>query len=215
MAIYRVRYRGHSASIIDWSMSFHVSAVTGQVAALSAAAADAFSDFWDGVPSGTDAVKSLYDTATLVDDVLVDELDSANRHNVQQSITTLGLAGTNVDEPLPPQVAVVLSETSDVPTRRGRGRMYAPPPTTSSLNSGKMASASQAIYIAAWTNLMANLAAADGGAYTAVILNGPDKFGNPPPAPFTVFHSLKVGDVFDTVRNRRNKLKEVYEVGTF
>jgi len=139
-------------------MSLNVSAVTGQSAALAAAAADAFNDFWDGVPSGTDDVKRLYANDTVADDVLVDELASDNKHNVQQSVVVLNLAGTNVDEPLPPNVSVVLSKTSDVPTRRGRGRSYAPPPTTSSLNSGKMASASVDIYIAAWTNLMANLA---------------------------------------------------------
>lgn len=215
MAIYRCRIRGHSASIIEWSWGLHVSAVTGQAATLAAAVGDAFSDYWNGVPAGTDAVKTLYANDTVADDVLVDELDSANRFNVQQGVFTLTLAGTNVDEPLPPNVSVVMSKLSDVPTRRGRGRSYAPPPTTSSLNSGKIAAASVLIYSAAWTNFMANLSAAAGGAYVPVILNGPGKFGDPPPQPFTVFHQVKVGDVFDTQRNRRNKLKEVYQVGTF
>lgn len=215
MAIYRCRVRGHSGSIIEWSFGLHVSAVTGQAAALSAAVADAFADFWNGVPAGTNAVKTLYANDTVADDAIVDELDSAFKHNVQQSVTTLTLAGTNVDEPLPPNVAVVMSKVSDVPTRRGRGRSYAPPPTISSLNSGLMTSASQLIFIAAWTNFMSSINTADGGAYTPVILNGPGKFGDPPPQPFTEFHQVKVGQVFDTQRNRRNKLKEVYEVGTF
>lgn len=215
MAIYRIRYRGHSDSVLEWSMGLHASAVTGVAAALSAAAADAFSAFWDGVPAGTHAAKTLFANDTVADDVMVDELDGANVHNVAQSITTLALAGTAAGEPLSPNVAVVLSKVSDVPTRRGRGRSYTPPPTVDSLNSGRIAAASVTILIAAWTNLHASLVAADGGAYTPCILNGPGKFGDPPPQPFTPYNQVKVGNVFDTQRNRRNKLRETFSVGTF
>jgi hypothetical protein len=210
MALYLCRVRGHSASILEWSISLHVTAATSLAAVLSAAVRDAFVDMWNGVPAGTNAVKTLYAIDTLVDDAVASELDSNAKHQVQQGITTINLAGTNVDEPLPPQVAVVLSKTSDLPTRQGRGRAYMPPPTTSSLNSGKMATASRDIFANGWKNFMTSLSTAAGGAYVPVISHGPF-----PPAAPTPFNQVKVGDVFDTQRNRRNKLKESFDVLAF
>lgn len=210
MAIYRCRIRGHSASILEWSWGLHVSAVTSQAAVLSAAVADAFGDYWNGVPAGTDAVKTLYDISTVADDALVDELDGAMVHNVQQGVTTINLAGTGAGEPLPPNVAVVGSKMSDVPTRSGRGRCYFPPPTVDSMNSGKMATASRDIFAVGFNNFMANLSAAGGGAFTPVIAH-PSFI----PSAFTEFHQVKVGDVFDTQRRRRDKLKEAYNIQTF
>jgi hypothetical protein len=210
MALYLCRIRGHSASILDWSIGLHVTAATGQAAVLSAAVRDAFLDMWNGVPAGTDAVKTLYAIDTLADDAVASELDSSAAHQVQQGITTINLAGTAAGEPLPPQVAVVLSKTSDLPTRRGRGRAYMPPPTVDSMNSGKMATASRDIFAAGWKNFMTNLSSAAGGAYVPVISHG--KF---PPAAPTPFNQIKVGDVFDTQRNRRNKLKEAFSVLSF
>jgi len=210
MAIYRVRIRGHSGIILDWSWGLNVSATTGSAAVLAAAAADAFSDYWNGVPAGTDAVKTLYDIATVADDVQVDELDSAMVHNVQQAFNTINLAGTGAGEPLPPNVAVVGSKVSDLPTRSGRGRCYFPPPTVDSMNSGRMASASHTIFANAFKNFMANLSTADGGAYEPVIAH-PSFI----PSAFTPFNQVKVGDVFDTQRRRRSKLKETYTILSF
>ena len=210
MAIYRCRIRGHSSSILEWSWGLHVSSATGNAAVLSAAVADAFSAYWDGVPAGTNAVKTLYDIATVADDVVVDELDSAQVHNVQQGITTLVLAGTGSGEPLPPNVAVVMSKTSDLPTRSGRGRSYAPPPTVDSMNSGRMASASVTIFANAWKNFMTSLSTAAGGAYEPVIAH--PSFV---PGPFTPFNQVRVGDVFDTQRRRRSKLKETFTTLSF
>src|SRR5215471_2114732 len=136
MAIYRVRIRGHSGIILDWSWGLHVSSVTGNSAVIAAAAASAFADMWNGVPSGTNALKTLYDIATVADDVLVDELQNDNVHNFQQATNVINLAGTGAGEPLPPNVAVVVSKVSDLPSRRGRGRWYMPPPTVDSMNSG-------------------------------------------------------------------------------
>lgn len=209
MAIYRCRIRGHSASILDWSFSFSVSAVTGQAATLSADVADAFSDFWNGVPAATNAAKTLYDISTVADDAIVDELDGSMQHNVSQGITTITLAGTGAGEPLPPQVAVVGSLISDVPTRAGRGRAYFPPPTVDSMNSGKMATASRDIFANAWKNMLDNIGAAAGGAYTVCI-----RHPNFLPSAFTPVTRIKVGDVFDTQRRRRNKLKEAYDLLT-
>jgi hypothetical protein len=210
MAIYRCRIRGHSATILDWSFGFHVSAVTGVASALSSAVADGFNDFWDGVPSGTDAVKTLYDIATLADDVLVDELDSANVHNVAQAITTLTLAGTGTGGPLPPQTAVVISKVSSLPSRRGRGRMYLPPPTVDTDDSGRLDSGARDIIAVAAKNMFTTISTAAGGAYDPVIVH-PDFI----PSAFTPFLQVKVGDVFDTQRNRRNKLKEAFNIQSF
>lgn len=210
MAIYRCRVRGHSATIIEWSMGVHVSAVTGQAAVLSAAVATAFAAMWNGVPAGTNAVKTLYDIATVADDAVVEELDASLIHNISQGITIINLAGTGAGEPLPPNVAVVLSKTSDLPTRSGRGRAYMPPPTVDSMNSGRMASASRDIYANGWKNMLSSLSTASGGAFDPVIAH--KSFI---PSAFTPFNQVKVGDVFDTQRRRRNKLKESFNILSF
>jgi|SRR5215475_4350820 len=212
MANYRCRVRGHSATILDWTIGFHVDAVTGLAAVIASAVADGFSDLWDGVPSGTNALKTLYDVATLADDVVVDEFfvsfdaqGKPHEHNVQQGRSSLVLAGTAVDEPLPPNVSVVGSKTTILPTRQGRGRVYFPPPTLASVDSGKIAAASVAIYANAWKNFLHSVATAAGGAYTPVIFHPTGD-----PAEFTEIVGIRVGDVFDTQRRRRNKLKEAY-----
>lgn len=207
MAVYRCRIRGHSATILDWSIGFHVSAVTGVAAALASAVADGFADMWDGVPSGTNAVKTLYDVATLADDVLVDELESDNVHNAAQATSTLTLAGTGSGFPLPPQNAVVISKVSSLPSRRGRGRMYMPPPTVDTDDSGRLDTAARDIFAVGAKNMFTTISTAAGGAYELVIVH-PDFI----PSAFTAFTQVKVGDVFDTQRNRRNKLKEAYNI---
>lgn len=210
MAIYRVRIRGHSGIIIDWSWGLHVSSVTGNAAVMAAAAATAFAQYWNGVPAGTNAVKTLYDLATLVDDVVVDELQSDNVHNFQQATTVINLGGTGTGEPLPPNVAVVGSKTSDFPTRRGRGRCYFPPPTVDVMNSGRLTSGARDIFAEGFKNFMTSLSTADGGAYTPVIVH-PDFI----PSAFTPFNQIKVGDVLDTQRRRRQGLKETYTILNF
>lgn len=211
MAIYRCRIRGHSATIIDWSIGFHVSAATNVAAALASAVADGFADMWDGVPSGTNAVKTLYDIATLADDVLVNELDSTDRfRNLSEATAALTLAGTGSGVPLPPQNAVVISKVSSLPSRRGRGRMYMPPPTVDTDDGGRLDTAARDIFAIGAKNMFSTITTAAGGAYDTVILH-PDFT----PSEFTSFLQVKVGDVFDTQRNRRNKLKESYNIQSF
>jgi len=210
VALYRCRIRGHSASIIEFTWGLHVTAASGLAAVLSAAVRDAFLDYWNGVPAGTDAVKTLYAVDTLVDDAVVDELDSNAKHNVQQGTTVINLAGTGAGEPLPPNVSVVGSKTSDLPTRSGRGRCYFPPPTVDSMNSGLLSNGSRDIYAQAFANFMSNLSTAAGGAYVPVISHGPF-----PPAAPTPFNQVKVGNVFDTQQRRRRKLKEAFNVISF
>jgi hypothetical protein len=210
MAIYRCRIRGHSATILDWSIGFHVSAVTGVASALASAVADGFADMWDGVPAGTNDVKALYDIATLADDVVVDELQSDNVHNLAQATATLTLAGTGAGVPLPPQTAVVISKVTSLPSRRGRGRMYMPPPTVDTDDGGRLDSGARDDFAIGAKNMFNTIATAAGGAYEPVIVH-PDFI----PSAFTPFVQVKVGDVFDTQRNRRNKLKEAYNIQSF
>lgn len=209
MAIYLCKIRGHSATILDWSIGFHVSAATNLASAIATTVADGFTDLWDGVPSGTNAVKTLYDIATVADDVLVTELDGALVHGVSQGQEPLTLAGTASGDPLPPQVAVVGSKVSVLPTRRGRGRLYFPPPSVASDDGGRLATGDRDIYAAGLKNMFNVIRAAAGGAYTTVIVHK-DFI----PSAFTQFDQIKVGDVFDTQRNRRSKLKEAYTIET-
>jgi hypothetical protein len=203
MAIYRCRVRGHSAVILDWSVSFSISAATGLAAVIADAVADGVTDLWNGVPAGTDAVKTLYDVATVVDDALVDELDNTMVHNVSQGLAPLTLAGTGSGEPLPPQTCIVASLLTILPTRAGRGRMYWPATTLDTVDGGRVLTASRDILANGVQNMFDSIQAAAGGAYNVVIRH-PSFI----PSTFTDVTSIRVGDVFDTQRRRRNKLKE-------
>jgi hypothetical protein len=205
VAIYRARVRGHSALVSQWTFGFSISAATGQAAVIADAVADGVTAFWNGVPAGTDAVKTLYDVATVVADAVVDELDGSMTHNVSQGIAILTLAGTGTGEPLPPQISVVGSQVTDLPTRKGRGRSYFPAPTVDTVDGGRLSTAARDIYAQAYVNMLDSIEAAAAGAYQVVIRH-PDF----DPAAFTSLVGIRVGDVFDTQRRRRNKLKESY-----
>lgn len=206
MAGYRCRIRGHSATVGEWSFQFSVQAITGQVAALATAVADGAAAMFDGVPSGTNAVKTLYDTATVVDLATVDELSADLRHNVAQASQTINIAGTGTGEAMPAQVAVVCSLDTALPTRAGRGRMYLPAPTVDQVNSGEMASAAQTIFVNGAKNLLDTVNAASLGIFTVVI-----RHASFLPSEFTTVTGVRVGSVFDTQRRRRDKIKEIYD----
>lgn len=210
MAIYTVRFRGHTGVIPRWTFGFHIQSVTGQAGVIADASHDGFNAMWDGVPAGTNALKGLYDALTVCDDVLVDELDTDNVHNVAQAVVTINRAGTGAAQPLPPTVSITCLQSTVLPTRRGTGRSSLPPPTEATTDTGRMLAADRDLVANAYGNLIEHMNALG---FEVVVLHRDSKPGtvHPTPAgPPTPVVGVKVSDVFGSARKRRRKLQPVY-----
>jgi hypothetical protein len=130
---------------------------------------------------------------------LVSGLDGSIIDSDQAAVSLTG--NTAASNPLPPQVAVCVTLRSATMSARGRGRFYLPAPAAGALaGTGR-------ILPAAVTALKVSLNAmwtALGGASQPVL---PQVFSKVS----STFHqgtTYDVGDVFDTMRSRRNKLVE-------
>lgn len=118
------------------------------------------------------------------------------------------LDGTATGTQLPIQCSVVVSLRSDNTTRRGRGRMYPPPVTHSSLEAttGFIPSSARANYATGFKAFLEAVAIGSGGSPPIV---RPIVIG----APWTTYYtvtSVKVGSQVDTQRRRRNQIEETY-----
>lgn len=110
------------------------------------------------------------------------------------------------------QLALVVSLHTALSGRHGRGRIYlpflsgGPDPLTGKLSAATV----QTIATGATTLIdMINTSPDTGVIFSAVCIQS--RTSGLPPAPVT---RVTVGDVLDTVRGRRRKLKEVYQSGT-
>ncbi len=197
MAIYRVTFLGHMQTGEEWNTVWHVQAVTGQAAVVSATAADAMTAAWSGTTSPAGRLDAYYTADLGVDGVRVDELDGAGK-NVSQFVTPLALVGTSTDELLPPNNAVAVSLRTDIPTKKGRGRNFLPSPVVTTVLSQLLTTAVQTAIKNAWLRALNHMLDND--------------------FPVGIFHrdtvewdqvvSLDVGDVFDTQNRRRNQQTE-------
>jgi len=198
MAIYRTTVRGRFVSGEIWNWTWHHTGVTNQAAVLASIAADAVTLMWQGPPTPASSLQQLYDAGTNVDGVRCNELDSSG-HNVSEGVVDLALLGTGVAEPLPPQVAIVVSERTDVPTRFGRGRIFLPAPMVSVLIDQRLGATARAQVLAA---AHAGLSHFQTNSFPVVIFHRNS-------GTFDQVTHIDVGDVLDTQRRRRNQLAEV------
>lgn len=109
---------------------------------------------------------------------------------------------------LPSECAIVVSLKTAVNNRRGRGRMYLPCPAVNALqNSGRLtAGTTTSIADGAEDFLLVTLTAG-GHDFVPVVASKADFALRP-------ITQLKVGDVVDAQRRRRDALSEVYQVRT-
>lgn len=198
-----------------WSTGFFMGTVGADAPDPTQAWADAVRAGWEtfftaAVPGAfsnaytTTAVK-LSKLDALTGDV---QLDKTVYANIQTPIT----GATGVYNP--PQVALVATLLSDTP--RGlaaKGRMYLPAPAANVDNTGKI---STVVRDAIRTNLATFFTNLNGNANVPadVILAS---FGRTPPAVgggvSRLVTSVRVGNVLDTQRRRRNQLVESYASG--
>lgn len=198
MALYRVDFQGTIYGIEAFQHGHGVSSAGSAVDVADDAAAQwlailavaAFSQNWR-----TDVVWAQ---------VNVSELGATPADPVVSSAqAAIGDAGTATTGSLPLQCSPVVSIRSSTAGSRGRGRMYLPPPITNSVgNNGRMTSTVTGNIA---DGLEDYFVAMETATHTMGIISAVGGIWQ-----FYNANSIRVGDVVDTQRRRRNALAEVY-----
>jgi hypothetical protein len=175
-----------------WSFTLHTQgAPTATVA--EAAFVTATAALWTGK---LDGVISTQISMTGCSTASIDPLTGKQITRLADVVARPGVA---VGEPLPAQVALVISMRSDLATRAGRGRFYLPPLDVSSTASGKVAAGKLTTVVTAVKAMLDSLI----GAGLQPVLYGKTTHLS------TTVTKFDVGNVWDTQRRRRDKLVEV------
>jgi len=179
----------------DWSFTLHTEGSLS-VGDANAAWVTALTAGWVGAP----AVEDIYASDTIMDTATTAGINPATDGQTTRVTATVSHAGSITGNPLPYQVAVVISLLTDTATRHGRGRLYLPAPDVSMCVDGKLSST-------ALTNIDTGMTALFDSLNTSVL--------TPVVRNRTAHSSLnvtsaRVGSVFDTQRRRRNKIPETY-----
>lgn len=202
MPNYRVDFQGALHGTEAFQHGHHVSSADTAFGVASDAAAQ-----WLAILAVA-GFSGLFHTGVQWSQVNVSELGATPSAPIvtsaQAPIADGGTAATN---PYPNQVSTVCSIQTATAGSRARGRMFLPPPvsaagtTTGRLATGSVTALADNLedYFDAMTTAGHSLVvvSAVGGVYTTY------------PA-----INIRVGDVLDTQRNRRNQLAEVYQVRT-
>jgi len=198
MALFRIDYQGTLHGIETFQHGHHVSSADTAIGVAGDAAA-AWATFL-----GNAAVNTFWPTGVIWSQVNVSELGaSPSQPIVTSAQATIALAGVSGDEGLPPQIAPCVSLTTATAGSRARGRMFLPAPDdTANTSVGRIVSGFRTAVIAGldtyFTTMGTNghdtvVVSAVGGVYTT----------------YEVI-TIRMGDVWDTQRSRRNDIAEVY-----
>lgn len=199
MTVYRLTQMGHIGSAEIWDTTLHVNDAPGAAAGVLAAFATAVTDLWTNPGTPADSIQQYVSTLVGVDELVVDELNSIGR-NVAQARGTLAIAGTSIDEPMPPGVSVACSTRTATPTRQGRGRFYLPPFVVSTVSTFRLAATIRDHVAGGCQKYIQDIK--DG------TLNGPIVWSKNTGDQTFFITSIDVGDVFDSQRRRRSKMDE-------
>lgn len=140
----------------------------------------------------------LFATEVAATSTATAELDQATGKQLTRVETGSSLVGTAVSESLPYQCAPVVSTRTNLATRAGRGRFYAPSLAVEFVANGKMTATAQSALLDGAEAMVNSLT---GAGLTTVLYS-------------RSLHTtqevtrIDVGDVIDTQRRRRNKLVE-------
>lgn len=189
MALFKHTLQGTFTGEV-WSFGLHT---TGSltVSAAETAWATAVGGFW----AATDSIFAAEVAATATTTA---ELDQATGKQLTRVETGSSLVGTATTASLPYQCAPAVSLRTNLATRAGRGRFYAPSLAVEFVAAGKMTSIAQTALLDGAVDMLNSLTASG---LTAVL------YGRTTHATQEVTR-VDVGDVIDTQRRRRNKLVE-------
>lgn len=182
------------------AIRFHWARDTGSVPTIGLPESSAFAlratEFWDNIKDRYSVLTNY--TGSRLQVIALDG-------TVAQTSDSLvaGSPGTEVNNTLPLQVAVVASLRTALGTRRGRGRVFLPAPSSAANTSfGRITSVAQNDFLNAVDQYCQTLVV---GANTyrvnVVSVAGQD---------MQIVDQVRVGDVFDTQRRRRDDLVEIY-----
>ena len=150
------------------------------------------------------AANTFYPTTIVWDSVNASELGATPAAPIQTSAqASIADGGTSSDAGLPAQCSPCLSLTTATAGSRARGRMYLPPPDTSSLGaSGRLAAGFRTAWVGALDTFFSSMV---GGGHSPVVISAVGGVWTTYPVT-----TIRLGDVIDTQRRRRNNIAEVY-----
>jgi hypothetical protein len=198
MAVYKLVAQGHISTVDFFDFGVHVEAPSGEADSIAVSWAEALTLLVNGVATPADSIKQLMALDVGIDAAIANELDGTGKQ-VDQSIQSLALVGTDVNETLPPQVSVAVSTRTTLPTRAGRGRFYLPPFTVDTVDTFRLAATARGQVAAAAKGMLDHL---NSDGFQPVIYH---RFTGGT----TNITAIDVGNVFDNQRRRRNQLEEV------
>lgn len=195
MPTYELIYRGtlHAAEEFSYSIAMTGS---GTLTDAVTAAQDAHTAMH--AASGFDGT---FDDGVAWVDVLVNQIPDGGGTVIDSAVGVAADAGSSTAGALPNQCAIVVSKQTGFAGSRNRGRMFLPPPGVGALTASGRLSSTALTALAAGMTAFKNSIAGDG--FTLVLVS-PSQSAN------TVITTLRIGDVIDTMRSRRNALAETY-----
>lgn len=202
MTFYRHEARGLSSTAEIFVYGIHTSKVGGVIGDAHAAWIAANTKMWGGTAPPGDSIKQIFNPGYSVVQHVTTEMHPVTGLNVAQLVTQAGLAGTGVGESMPPQIAICVSLRTALPTKSGRGRFFLPAPIVA-VNIGQRMSGPTQDAITKAAGLM--LSAMKAAGYPAHILHRKTMTSD-------AVTTYDVGNVWDTMRTRRDKLIEVRQV---
>ena len=198
MALFRSDFQGSIYGIEEFQHGLHWNS-SDSSAGLAADLAAA----WLTVLADT-AFNTFYRTTVVWSQVNVSELGATPANPILTSAqASIADGGTSADVSLPAQCSPCVSLSTSTAGSRARGRMYLPPPDSTAVTiSGRLDASFRTATINALDTFFATMAAnaatpvvvsSVGGVYTSYVVN-----------------TIRLGDVVDTQRRRRNNIAEVY-----
>lgn len=157
-------------------------------------------DAWYVALAGDITFKSHFTADTSFGAAKVSEVGVADGKVITSSLAGTAFAGTSISPPLPPQVAVVCSINTAILSRTTRGRFYLPAPDTSSVTTtGRITSGTQTALLESLSEAFVDMA---GQGLALCVYSRKERS-------VQAATTIDVGDVFDTMRTRRDKLVEL------
>lgn len=198
MTIYNLRIQGEPVSGEKWENSLYFTSAGLSLDDAAAVATTFVDHLWNGNGSTIAGLKGRYDADTTVVGAVLNAISDSTGHVIGQELLTVTSTGTATGEPLPPNVALVVSLRTTAFGPGGRGRIYLPAPSTAECVGGRLASAAQ--------TEMANvvflcLAEAQDADFALALYHRNTRTT-------TAVTSIDMGDVFDGQTRRRQQLAE-------
>lgn len=202
MPLYRIDFQGALHGTEAFQHGHHVSSADTAFGVASDAAAQ-----WLAILA-VGAFSNLFHSGVQWSQVNVSELGATPSAPIVTSAqAAISDGGTGSTNPYPNQISTVCSIQTATAGSRARGRMFLPPPLASA--GGLTGRLSTATVTALADNLEDYFDAMTGAGHALVVVSGVGGVYTSYPA-----INIRVGDVLDTQRNRRNQLAEVYQTRT-